>query len=335
MFFGLLSGKVQRYQLFLICFIGLTFITLLISLSPNYGLFLIFRGIQGFIAASFAPNALGFALEWFPVKKRVYAIAWINTGFLLAGIIGPFISSFVLKLWNWQAVFIVFGILYFLMLIFIFYHLPKKNEQIHIENPNIILQMKELLTKKLIYLCYWITATLLFSYVSFFTFIDSFFQEQAFKTTTIFMLKFIGMLGVFFTLASNFLINRYGKQLVLRSGLLFACFSLSTLSFLDSKWLIGTAIILFICGISVSIPANIALIHEWGSKHKNLAITFYTVILFIGASIAPVFSVYLMENATMNFSMAVISVILLTSFISSLFIRPKVSLKQSKRIEKL
>ncbi|MBZ9535641.1 MFS transporter [Cytobacillus oceanisediminis] len=335
-FFGLLSVKVQRYHLFLVCFIGMTFITPFISLSPNYVLFLIFRGIQGFIAASFAPNALGFALEWFPVEKKVLAIAWINTGFLLAGIIGPFISSSVLNLWNWQAVFIVFGILYFLMLIFIFYHLPKtSNHQIQVENQNFILQMKELLAKKHIYLCYWITATLLFSYVSFSTFIDPFLKEQAFTPTTIFNLKLVGMIGVFFTLASNFLIKLYGKQLVLRSGLLIAIFSICILAFLGSKWLIGIAIILFIGGISVSIPANIALIQEWGGKHKNLAITCYTVILFIGASIAPVFSIYLIEKVTISVGMIVLSAILLSSFTSSLFIRPRTSSKQLKKRDKI
>ncbi|WP_312092094.1 MFS transporter [Niallia sp.] len=329
-FFGLLSMKVKRYPLILICFIGMTIITPLISLAPNYVVFLIFRGLQGFFAASFAPNALGFALDWFPTEKKVLAVAWINTGFLLAGIIGPFISSSVLNIWNWQAVFIVFGVLYFLMLIFIFYHLPKTSAPIQTEHQNIMLQMKELFKKKQLYLCYWITVTLLFSYVALFTFINPFLQERAFTTTTIFYLKLVGMIGVFFTVAANFLIRLYGRRVVLRLGLMIAIISIFLLPFLASKWTIGFSMLLFIGGISTSIPANIDIIHQLSSKQKNLAITCYTVILFIGASIAPVFSIYLTEKAMINIGFLSLSVILLSSFVSSLFIRQKSPLEHLK-----
>ncbi|WP_400241478.1 MFS transporter [Niallia sp. JL1B1071] len=322
-FFGLLSVEGKRHHLFLLCFIGMTVITPLISLTPNYIFFLIFRGMQGFLAASFAPNALGFALDWFPTEKKVLAVAWVNTGFLLAGIIGPFISSSVLFLWNWQTVFLVFGILYFIMLIHVFYFLPKGSRPIQKERQHYLLQMKALFMRKHIYFCYWITITLLFSYVAIFTFIDPFLQERAFTAKTIFNLKLVGMIGVFFTIASKFLITLYGNQMVLRAGLFVAIISVFGLAFVSSNWLIGVSILLFIGGISLSIPANIDIIHQLGSEQRNVAITCYTVILFIGASIAPVFSIYLIEKAMINIGMIALSVILFSSFICSFFIRQK------------
>ncbi|GIO04418.1 hypothetical protein J31TS6_04460 [Brevibacillus reuszeri] len=86
--YGAISDKYGRKQVIFIGMIALALITLLLGSVEQFSWVIVLRGLQGAAAASFSPVALAYAVEMFPAEKRVTAIGFISTGFLVAGIIG-------------------------------------------------------------------------------------------------------------------------------------------------------------------------------------------------------------------------------------------------------
>lgn len=77
LFFGPLSDRYGRKQIILIGLIALAVISLVIGFANNLPLLITLRGIQGIAAAAFAPTALAYVVEIFPVEKRVTTIGFL------------------------------------------------------------------------------------------------------------------------------------------------------------------------------------------------------------------------------------------------------------------
>lgn len=53
------------------------------------------RGLQGFAAASFGPVSISYVVDFFPKEKRVTAIGFISSSFLISAVFGQVISSYI------------------------------------------------------------------------------------------------------------------------------------------------------------------------------------------------------------------------------------------------
>jgi MFS family permease len=81
--------------------------SLLVSLSPNFGMLLAGRSLQGLGAGGIFPVASAVIGDTFPPEKRGSALGLIGAVFGLAFIIGPILGGILLKLFGWQSLFLV------------------------------------------------------------------------------------------------------------------------------------------------------------------------------------------------------------------------------------
>ena len=88
LFYGTISEKFGRIRTILFGLIGLVIICLLIGFIHSFTLLIILRAIQGICAAAFSPVSITYVTETYSPVKRVTAISFISTSFMLSGVIG-------------------------------------------------------------------------------------------------------------------------------------------------------------------------------------------------------------------------------------------------------
>ena len=91
---------------------ALVIICLMIGIVHSFTVLLILRALQGVFAASFSPVVMTYTTETYPRVKRVTAISFISTSFMLSGVLGQNMSELVVLFE------LAVGIFYFNNLIF-------------------------------------------------------------------------------------------------------------------------------------------------------------------------------------------------------------------------
>ncbi|MDI3410192.1 hypothetical protein QKW52_06325 [Bacillus sonorensis] len=81
--------------------------------------------------------------------------------------------------------------------------------------------------------------------------------------------------------------------------------------------------IVFVLGIAVATPSLISLIGQLGGEVRGLAVSIYTFILFIGASLGPIFTAVLLKTAAASLLFLVLSLVLCFSIVLSFLINMK------------
>lgn len=257
--------------------------TLAVGLSTDAVSLWITRSIQGFTLASFASVVFAYSFDLFPKKQRTLLVVLINTGFLIAGIFGQLTSSLLSQLFSWNSVFIFFAICYlvlFALALIILNDSPKGNQE---KEPVLLIYLSLLKDSKLMK-CYLITATLLFSVIAFYDALGRFFSGPSHE---LFMIRSAGLMGASLSLFTGKLIEKMGDIKTLASGLLIGIVSLTGMVIFNSMIGLITLSILFISSISLVIPTVITLVGSYGGKRHSKALSLYSFILLIGASLAP------------------------------------------------
>lgn len=124
-FYGAISEKYGRKNVIVFGLFSLSMITLLLGLVNDFSIILLLRGIQGLAAATFSPVALAYTLEVFPNDRKVGAIGFISTGFLVAGIVGQVFSGYVSEHSHWHVIFYVLAAVYLITALLVVWILPK------------------------------------------------------------------------------------------------------------------------------------------------------------------------------------------------------------------
>lgn len=105
-FYGAISEKYGRKNVIVIGLFSLSMITLLLGLVNDFSFILILRTLQGLAVATFSPVALAYTFEIFPNDRKVGAVGFISTGFLVAGIVGQVFSGYVSEHSHWHVIFL-------------------------------------------------------------------------------------------------------------------------------------------------------------------------------------------------------------------------------------
>ncbi|WP_217581419.1 MFS transporter [Lysinibacillus sp. GbtcB16] len=124
-FYGAISEKYGRKNVIVFGLFSLSMITLLLGLVNDFSVILLLRGLQGLAAATFSPVALAYTLEIFPNDRKVGAIGFISTGFLVAGIVGQVFSGYVSEHSHWHVIFYVLASVYVITALLVVWILPK------------------------------------------------------------------------------------------------------------------------------------------------------------------------------------------------------------------
>lgn len=99
-----------------------------------------------------------------------------------------------------------------------------------------------------------------------------------------------------------------------------AIISLSAMGFVSYLPLLVIMSVCFVIGIAISVPSLVSLVGQLGGKARGIAVSIYTFILFLGTSIGPIISIYLMKIGSYAQTFILLGMILFIGFIASLFI---------------
>lgn len=333
LFFGPLSERFGRKQIILSGLIILTIISPILGFLDSLPALIVLRGLQGIAAATFAPAALAYVVETFPFKKRVTAIGFVSTGFLMAGIVGQVFSSFISQQLGWNSVFYYFGVIYFMTTILVALLIPK----VAIQNKDSNLletfkQMGVVLTNKSLIYCYIITVTLLLSFVGMYTTLGNYLSlELNLENQQILYIRSVGIIGMLLSPFAGRLVEKFGIHYVLRGGITLAFTGLAVLGISANLLFLIIMSVIFVAGISLTVPTLISLVGQLGGQAQGIAVTLYTFILFIGATLGPIVAVSLLNTANYLLTFEFLAILLGMGLIVSFAIRPMKS-SDNKRL---
>lgn len=92
------------------------------------------RAIQGIFAATFSPVAITYTTETYPAKKRVTAISFISTSFMLSGVLGQNLSELIVHHLNWHWVYFTLTVLYLCLIFVIYRYVPEAHVEMRMYN---------------------------------------------------------------------------------------------------------------------------------------------------------------------------------------------------------
>lgn len=322
LFYGAISNKYGRKKVILLGLIFLSIFSLLAGFSSNLILLIIFRALQGLAAATFSPVALAYIMDFFPSDRKVLAISYISTGFLMAGILGQDISMILSDYFSWKYIFFLFSFIYILTFVILYIFIPA----VPIVNPNMSIinnfkDLKNVVKIKNLRYAYIISFVILLSFVYMYTSLNELLENFNLNNNYIVYINFIGIIGMFFSPLSNKLIKKFNNILVLRFSILLSVVSFMLLGFLNNIILLTILSILFVLGIALAVPGLISIIGLLGGKHRANALSLHTFILFLGTSLAPILSTYITNNFGYLVSFIVGAIILFLGVIATFLIK--------------
>ncbi|WP_055070216.1 MFS transporter [Clostridium massiliamazoniense] len=321
LFYGALSNKYGRKKIILLGLIFLSIFSLLAGFSNNLTLLIIFRALQGLAAATFSPVALAYIMDFFPNDRKVLAISFISTGFLMAGILGQDVSMILSNYFNWKYIFFLFSFIYILTFIILYIFIPA----VPIANPNMSIannfkDLKNVIKIKNLRFAYIISFVILLSFVYMYTSLNDLLVTFNLDNNDVVYINFIGIIGMFFSPLSNKLIKRFNNIPVLRFSILLSVVSFALLGFTNNIALLTILSILFVLGIALAVPSLISIIGLLGGNHRANALSLHTFILFLGTSLAPILSTYTINDFGFLISFIVGAIILFLGVIATFLI---------------
>ena len=102
---GGLGDRIGRRRVFLVGIVAFTAASLLCAISPNVGLLIVARMLQGVGAALLVPQSLAIISANFPKDVRGKAIGTWAAASAVTTSLGPPIGGFLIDLWSWRAAF--------------------------------------------------------------------------------------------------------------------------------------------------------------------------------------------------------------------------------------
>ncbi len=323
-FYGAISEKYGRKNVIVFGLFSLSMITLLLGLVNDFSIILLLRGIQGLAAATFSPVALAYTLEVFPNDRKVGAIGFISTGFLVAGIVGQVFSGYVSEHSHWHVIFYVLAAVYLITALLVVWILPKGVLQN--ESKNIWVPLKRIgiiFTNRNLIFSYIISFVLLMSFVSMYIILGAYLTSDSFgmNSQNLIYIRAFGIVGMVMSPFAGKLAKRFNVLFVLKMALCLSIISLTVMSLISTIAGLTIISILFVGGIALAVPSLVTLVSQLGWNMGGIAVSMYTVILFAGTSIAPFISVYLIQTGSFTVAFLLLATTLSIGLVSALLIK--------------
>lgn len=323
-FYGAISEKYGRKNVIVFGLFSLSVITLLLGLVNDFSFILLMRGLQGLAAATFSPVALAYTLEVFPNDRKVGAVGFISTGFLVAGIVGQVFSGYVSEHSHWHVIFYLLAVVYAMTALLVVWILPKGI--VHNETKNIWAPLKRIgiiFTNRNLIFSYIIAFVLLMSFVSMYIILGAYLTSDSFgmEGQNLIYIRAFGIVGMVMSPFAGKLAKRFNELFVLKMALPFSIIALIMMSFLSTIAGLTIVSILFVSGIALAVPSLVTLVSQLGWNMGGIAVSMYTVILFAGTSVAPFISVYLIQSGSFAVAFLLLAITLSIGFVSALMIK--------------
>lgn len=125
---GVLSDRYGRRVLLL--FGGVLFIvSSLMVVIPWFNILLFARFLQGIALTSMLVTGFSTIHSFYQQEEAIKRIAWLGSVTILSPALGPLLGAVIMKLANWESIFIFLAVVAFFALIGLFYCMPETNNQ--------------------------------------------------------------------------------------------------------------------------------------------------------------------------------------------------------------
>ncbi|RSK26354.1 MFS transporter [Bacillus sp. HMF5848] len=286
--FGSLGGKIGKKKIIVFGMLAASVTSILVSFTTEPITLIAARALQGFMLGSFAPNAFALTFDILTGTFRTFVIALINTGFLVAGILGQIISVWIEEATSWSGVFTFYAVLYLILFILLSVLLPKDTSSQ--TNTSLIQNVKIIYNKRPLILAYLISFCLLQSVIIFYESLNRLGLHLDWDSSSVNMIRIVGLTGAVLSFGMGALIERFGVVRVLQIGAIFGLISFSPMMFTTNKLHLALLSIFFIAAISILIPTIVVIVGQLGEHARATAVSIYSFVLLSGASLGPLWA---------------------------------------------
>lgn len=323
LFTGPLSDRYGRKLVITVGLVLLAITTEVLPMGSSLQWLIIWRALEGLAASSFAPVVVAYIVEKFSPQKRGTVVGVVSSSFLVSAIIGQIISSYLSQHFNWQAVFYVFGAIYVATAILVVSFVPSVKNYTSPSNLKMMFRnFFQLFFSKNLFKVYLIAIVLLLTFVAFYSVLGEYLVDKFYlNSNEIFNVRVVGILGMLLSPFTGQLANKYTIERLLKFALAFALIGILLVGISQNLYLLVTMSVVFVGGIALTVPTLINLVGRLGGKKHSLAVSLYTFILFIGASLGPLVAVQLSKIGNYTFSFMFLACLLTISWLISLTIK--------------
>ncbi|XKM12830.1 MFS transporter [Orbaceae bacterium ac157xtp] len=293
---GVFSDIYGRRRIIIFGLLSLSVVTFLLSLFSNYGYLLLVRGLQGFFASSFPPVILAWLAENLSDKYRKIAISLISCAFLLAGTLGQWFgvtlihSSINLSMYILAIIYLISGLIFYFITKNMTDLVPiRQTESVNnLSVLKVFVQIPQVFLERKLIKIYASALFVLMSFVSLYLILNSNNKSSMIELN---QLRQIATLGMLNSLFSSWLFSKITVTKVLASSLLVMSITLALQYFIFKGYMQQQIIFfiihyIYISSIAFAIPAMITCASMFSTqKNRGVAVSLYTCILFVGASL--------------------------------------------------
>ncbi len=290
--FGPLSDRVGRRYVMVAGLLALLGATSMLAVANTSLSLMAGRVLQGLAASSFPPVAIAYLAERGSPRQRMWSVAWMSTAFLSAGLLGQIYGGLVAGPWGLGAAFwplcVVFALTAWCLWKKPADSLGGQDLSGFFSNYKTI---GSLLADARLRRVYLPAFFLLMCFVAFYMTLDSKLGMQ-FEQLGISPLKTRAVVAPAFLmpLLVAVVMPKLGPQRTLSAGLMCAATGLALSAWAGETHLMALlgASFLFVAGLGISVPSLIARVAGVSDiSVRGLAVSLYTFVLFIGASLGP------------------------------------------------
>ncbi|UUO10153.1 MFS transporter [Alcaligenes faecalis] len=290
--FGPLSDRVGRRNVMVAGLLALVGATVVLAVASTSWSLMVGRVLQGLAASSFPPVAIAYLAERGSLRQRVWSVAWMSTAFLSAGLLGQIYGGLVAGPWGLAAAFWPLCLVFALTA----WCLWKKPADMQAGQglSGFFSNYKAiggLLADARLRRVYLPAFFLLMCFVAFYMTLDSKFGMQfAQLGMSPLMTRAVVAPAFLMPLLVAVVMPKLGPQRTLCSGLACAAAGLALSAWAGEEHLMALlgASFLFVAGLGISVPSLIARVAAVSDiSVRGLAVSLYTFVLFIGASLGP------------------------------------------------
>jgi MFS transporter, YNFM family, putative membrane transport protein len=117
------------------------------------------------------------------------------------------------------------------------------------------------------------------------------------------------------------LVGKFGVNYILRSGIVMAILGLAVLGVCTNLSLLIVMSVIFVGGISITVPTLIVMVGQFGGEYRGVAVSLYTFILFIGATLGPIIAITLLGIGSYLITFETLAFLLIISLVISFSIK--------------
>ncbi|MCK8785709.1 MFS transporter [Roseomonas sp. NAR14] len=291
--FGALSDRIGRVRVILLGLLALAAATLLVAAADGFPALLAARAVQGLAAATFPPAALSLIAETLPPPRRPLGIAAMSFAFLGAAP-GAQLAGAALVAAGLPAVMLGTGPLYLLVALALLLALrsgrPAAAAAAGVVTDGMAGGVRDggvrrlLRAGPMIPACYLAATTVLLGFVTFQAGTQALSGALPVAPATLRLLALPPLLACFATAP---LARRFGAAAVARAGLLLLAAGLAIAATGQAAPL-AIGAVLVAAGVALAVPGLIgAVAAATPDGSRGLALSLYSFMLFLGASLAP------------------------------------------------